>query len=255
MAAMNASASRRPKAVSMPTAAQLVADAIRQQIVTGVLADGESLPPEASLIEQYGVSRPTFREALRILQSESLITIRRGSRGGARVNAPTVDPVARQAGHVLQHMGTTLGDVYQARAIIEPPAAGMIASNGNKAAIRTLRAALEREQAAADDADAFAHASAHFHDEVIRLAGNNTLALFAGILHEIIEASSATVYRAEGDARHRTETSGAAHERLLDLIERGDADGAEEHWRAHLDEIGAGLRAQTLKREVDLFAG
>lgn len=253
MAAIRAAG--RPKSVSMPTAAQLVADAIREQIVTGQLADGESLPPEATLIEQYGVSRPTFREALRILQSESLITIRRGSRGGARVNAPTVDPVARQAGHVLQHLGTTLGDVYQARAIIEPPAAGMIARNGNKVAVKALRAALDAERAAANDADAFSRASAHFHDEVIRLAGNNTLALFAGILHEIIDASSATVYRAEDDARHRTETSGAAHERLVELIENGHGDAAEEHWRDHLAEIGAGVRAQTLRREVDLFAG
>src|SRR5262245_53240086 len=128
--------------VVMPTAAQLVAEAIRRQIVTGELADGESLPPEATLIEQYGVSRPTFREALRILQSESLISIRRGSRGGARVNAPTIDPIARQAGYVLQYQDTSLGDVYRARLILEPPAAGLLAQ-ASRSTKKALRAALE----------------------------------------------------------------------------------------------------------------
>lgn len=237
----------------MPTAAQLVADAIRRQIVTGKLADGESLPPEAALIEQYGVSRPTFREALRILQSESLISIRRGSRGGARVNAPTIEPIARQAGLVLQHQETTLGDIYEARLILEPPAAALLAGT-SRATKKALRAALEEEQAAADPV-AFAHASGAFHEAVIRLAGNNTLALFAGILHEIIEAHSETVYRDDRDARERTERSGAAHERLVELVEAGDDAGAEAHWREHMEDIGSRMtRANFLRRRIDLFS-
>jgi DNA-binding FadR family transcriptional regulator len=239
--------------VVMPTAAQLVADAIRRQIVTGELSDGESLPPEATLIEQYGVSRPTFREALRILQSESLISIRRGSRGGARVNAPTIDPIARQAGYVLQYQATTLGDVYRARLILEPPAAALLADT-TRATKKALRAALEEEEAAAADPAAFAHASGAFHEQVIRLAGNNTLALFAGILHGIIEGHSEIVYRDERDATERTRRSGAAHARLVELVEAGDAEAAEAHWRAHMEDLGTRMtRNNALKRPVDLF--
>jgi DNA-binding FadR family transcriptional regulator len=240
--------------VVMPTAAQLVADAIRRQIVTGELADGESLPPEATLIEQYGVSRPTFREALRILQSESLISIRRGSRGGARVNAPTIDPIARHAGYVLQYQQTSLGDVYRARLILEPPAAGLLAGT-NRATKKALRAALEAEQAAADDAAAFAHASGAFHEDVIKLAGNNTLALFAGIMHGIIEGHVELVFRDDGDAAEHKERSSEAHARLVELVEAGDAEGAEEHWLAHMEELGTRLtRTSSLKRPIDLFA-
>jgi DNA-binding FadR family transcriptional regulator len=237
----------------MPTAAQLVADAIRRQIVTGELADGESLPPEATLIEQYGVSRPTFREALRILQSESLISIRRGSRGGARVNAPTIEPIARQAGYLLQHQETTLADIYRARLILEPPAAGLVAG-GNRAVKKALREALDAEEAAAGDPAAFARASAAFHEAVIQLAGNNTLTLFAGILHGIIEGHSAVVYRDDRDAAERTERSGAAHRELVELVDAGDAEGAEAHWRAHMEDLGARMtRNNALKRRVDLF--
>ncbi|MDQ2648769.1 MAG: FCD domain-containing protein [Actinomycetota bacterium] len=239
----------------MPTAAQLVADSIRRQIVTGELQDGESLPPEAALIETYGVSRPTFREALRILQSESLISIRRGSRGGARVNAPMIDPIARHAGYVLQHQATTLEDVYEARRILEPPAAAMLATTP-KATKKALREALAVEQeAAALDPKTYARASADFHEAVMRLAGNNTLALFAGILHGIIDRHSETVYRDEKDIPGRRSRSDAAHAKLVELVEAGDVAGAEAHWREHLDEIGVRMsKTPALKRQVDLFS-
>jgi DNA-binding FadR family transcriptional regulator len=242
-----------PDRLTMPTAAQLVANAIRKQIVTGELADGDSLAPEAALIEQYGISRPTFREALRILQSESLLSIRRGSRGGARVNAPTIEPIARQAGYLLQYQGTTLGDVYQARAVLEPPCAALLATS-TRSVKRALRAALEVENAAALDGEEFPRASARFHEEVIRLAGNNTLALFAGILHGIIESHTQDVYGADPDQRERTATSGAAHSRLVEIVEDGDAARAEAHWRAHLEAIGSRMkRSNTLRRPIDLF--
>ncbi|HYH51426.1 MAG TPA: FCD domain-containing protein [Acidimicrobiia bacterium] len=242
--------------VAMPTAAQLVADAIRRSIVTGELADGASLPPEPVLIECYGVSRPTLREALRILQSESLITIRRGSRGGARVNAPRVDTVARQAGFLLQHQQTSLADVYEARLVVEPPAAGLLAERRTAAVVRELRAALVEEQAAADPV-AFAHASARFHERVVDLAGNHTLALFTGILAEIIDTHTETVMVAAHDPTTRARDSHAAHrshERLAELVAAGDADGARAHWQAHMEAIGRViLKATGSGRVVDLF--
>jgi len=200
------------------------------------------------------VSRPTFREALRILQSESLITIRRGSRGGARVNAPDVEPVAHSAGLLLQYQGATLGDVYEAVRIIEPPAAGLLAGGAKAPAKAALRKALEAEQAAADDPAAFSHASTRFHEQVIALAGNNTLALFAGILHETLDAHSELVYRNETNAALRAKESSAAHQRLVELVEQNDAAGAEAHWREHLEEIGKGSRSSALKQKIDLFA-
>lgn len=227
--------------VSMPTAAQLVADAIRRRIVLGELRDGESLPSEQALIDQYGVSRPTFREALRILQSESLISIRRGSRGGATVHAPQVDTVARQAGYLLQHQHTSLADVYDARLVIEPPAAGLLAERATKAVLARLDAALEEERAAVGDPGRFARASARFHELVVELAGNNTLSLFSGILVEIIDAHTETVLLDAHDPATTGRDSGVAHrshEHLVELVRAKDAAAAAAHWRAHMEAIG-----------------
>jgi DNA-binding FadR family transcriptional regulator len=241
----------------MPTAAQLVADAIRRQIVTGELRDGASLPPEQALIDQYGVSRPTFREALRILQSEALISIRRGSRGGATVHAPQVDPVARQAGYLLQHQHTSLADVFDARLVIEPPAAGMLAGRRSAERLAELEQALAEERAAVGDPAAFARASARFHEQVVKLAGNNTLALFTGILGEIIDAHTETVMMGAHDPATSGRDSGVAHrshERLVELVAAGDSKGAAEHWRAHMEAIGkVMLNGRGTRPVVELF--
>lgn len=66
-------------------AADLIAGQIRRRIIRGELAVGETLPTENELLTQFGVSRPTLREAIRVLESESLVEVKRGSRGGARV--------------------------------------------------------------------------------------------------------------------------------------------------------------------------
>src|ERR671938_440852 len=109
------------RAVRVPKTAELVAAELRRQIVRGELKEGDALPPETNLMEQFGVSRPTLREAFRVLESEALITVRRGVQGGARVSAPDPEVAARYAGLILEYRGATLGDVYRAAAVIEPP--------------------------------------------------------------------------------------------------------------------------------------
>ena len=113
--------------VRVPKTAELVAAHIRRRIVRGELKEGDALPPESALMDEFAISRPTLREAFRILESEGLITVRRGARGGARVQIPTSEVAARYAGLVLQHRGTTLADVLDARVIVEAPAAGIVA--------------------------------------------------------------------------------------------------------------------------------
>ena len=105
--------------VRVPKAGELVAAQLRKQIVTGVLKPGDPLPGETALMERYGVSRPTMREAFRILESESIIVVLRGAHGGARVLAPDESVAARHMGLLLQYQGVPLADVYHARTELE----------------------------------------------------------------------------------------------------------------------------------------
>jgi DNA-binding FadR family transcriptional regulator len=89
----------------MPKMAELIGEALRRQIVHGDLKEGDALP------------------------SESLITIRRGAHGGARVKSPDQKIAARYAGLILEYRGTTLRDVFDARSVIESECAGLAAKN------------------------------------------------------------------------------------------------------------------------------
>src|SRR3546814_2566982 len=82
---------------------QQIADELRQLIVSGELDEGDSLGKETELIERFGVSRPSLREALRILEAEGLISVIRGVLGGVVVHRPAQPQTARTAARSEDH--------------------------------------------------------------------------------------------------------------------------------------------------------
>ncbi|MCX2930611.1 FCD domain-containing protein [Mycobacterium sp. CVI_P3] len=241
------------EAISHPTAGQLVADNIRRKIILGEFRDGDFLPNEAQLLAQYGVSRPVLREAIRILQSESLLTIRRGSKGGARVNAPRPEPVARQAGGLLQYGHTTVFDVFRARAIIEPPAVRLLAETAGPTTVQRLRDALETEANAINEPRRWGKVHADFHTLVVELSGSNTLALFAHIMSDITTAHTQAVWQHAADEaqkRANAELAHRVHRKLVRLVEDRKAADAEQLWRRHLEETTEQMLENQGQREL-----
>jgi GntR family transcriptional repressor for pyruvate dehydrogenase complex len=252
--------------IRAPKAAALIAAEFRRQIVSGELREGASLPPEAELTERFHVSRPTLREALRILEAESLIAIRRGSHGGARVTAPQLAVAARYVGLLLQAEHVSIGDVYEARSIIEPAAARMLAERRTAQDLEDLRACIEKLRDVVEDETgtegpdlvAWSMGTQEFHDLVVERAGNRTLAVQAGVLREVISSHVAVTVTRLFDP---TNTPGGfrksirSYTKLVDLIAASDAEGAEAHWRRHI-EVAASLllRGDDAKVAIDLFA-
>ena len=236
--------------VRVPKTAELVAAHIRRRIVRGELREGDALPPESVLMDEFAISRPTLREAFRILESEGLITVRRGARGGARVQIPTSEVAARYAGLVLQHRGTTLADVLDARVIVEAPAAGIVAGRRDRAkAAAELRRWLEEHPA--EDAPQF-HG---FNRLLVQLTGNETLILLTTMLEAISDAVTASYRRVPHDDDARLiRKAERTREKLIDLIESGDEVGAEELWRKHLTEAGKVLIGSNGQTLVDVLS-
>jgi len=243
--------------VKVPKTAELVATQLRNQIVRGDLQEGDALPPEATLMAQFGVSRPTLREAFRVLESEALISIRRGARGGARVHAPNGDVAARYAGLVLQFRGATLADVYDARKAVELPAVRRLARKHSASTLKALEANLGAARSNIDNPAELIRLQEEFHLLVVQHADNQTLGIFAEMLHHIIELHSASYVARWGgapEARKAAKVGERTHERFLELVREGDADGAEQLWSRHLDE-GADyvLRGTDAKTVLDLL--
>ena len=128
---------------------QIIADELRSAILAGELSEGDSLGQELGLVERFGVSRPSLREALRILEAEGLITVVRGVRGGVVVREPDERTTARSAAMLLQARNVSLADVSEARALLEPLAARAIASKrSRKTIVRQLGKLIDVQEAA-----------------------------------------------------------------------------------------------------------
>lgn len=234
---------------------QQIADELRRLIISGDLDEGDSLGHESALIERFGVSRPSLREGLRILEAEGLITVVRGVQGGVVAHRPDRRQAARTAALILQTRNVPLADVFAARTIIEPAAVRMVAQARNRrSSARQLRALIAEEVEAIDDAEAFGEANARFHEELVGLGGNQTLGIVAEMLDEVVARAVTLVSQASEAESLATRRRGVrSQERLVELIEAGDADGAEKHWRTHMTVVGKVMVGQQAKTVIDLL--
>jgi DNA-binding FadR family transcriptional regulator len=236
-----------------------VAANLRRQIIRGDLVEGDSLPAEHLLTEQYGVSRPTLREAYRILESERLIEVRRGAKGGARVRMPGTDVAALQVGLILQFGKTTFADIYDARKALESPAAGLVAAAHDEDGLAALHSNLNMARAAMADSgtdpQAMSSILRDFHSMIVALSGNRTLTLFDSMLNTIIDRvrhKSGTAPAAAAPAIS-FESSCRAHQLVYDCIANGDIAGASERWHEHLDDIAFGMAGLVPDLVIDLL--
>jgi DNA-binding FadR family transcriptional regulator len=234
--APSAEPSERPPAALK--AAERVLAELRRQIVSGEIAENGNLPTEGELVERFGVSRTPIREAIRVLEMEGLVRSHQGARYGARVQPPSPRIAARHTGLLLRRRGASLADVYQARQAIEPFAARLLAQGATAETVAALRKFCAGERRLVADARAWGRAAAQFHQMMIDLCGNQTLAVLGGQLSDIVAGQiSIEMAEVDGGASGPQGRGKAidAHERLVGLIERREADKAEAFWRAHLE--------------------
>ncbi len=221
-------------AIKVPKAGEVVAERIRRQIASGKLPIGHQLPQEEELTAMFGIARTTLREALRVLESQGLIGIKRGRGGGAIVTEPKLDSLSEMIGVVMQLRQTTLGDLDDARMMIEPPLAGRLARSHTPEDLDVLNAIVARADAAAEASDgvAFGRAAAALHEAIITRAGNNTMAIFGSLLHDILEHHfGSAAANTNQDLFRRAVRS---YRKLLKLIEQGDEAAATAHWLRQL---------------------
>jgi DNA-binding FadR family transcriptional regulator len=232
-----------------PKTAARVASHLRRRIISGELRSGDALPKEVELTEALGISRPTLREAFRILEAEQLLEIRRGVQGGPRVRTPVAEVPATYVGLMLQLEGVRLKDVYDARTVLEAPAAAALAADPKPEAIARLRDNLARAnellgEPLTDIAERMSQLSQEFHTLLVELAGNRTLHIFDTMMYNILASANRSYVDAQADDQHRRRAYQVAvksHTRLVDLIEDGEAEAADGLWRRHLDEIAKRL--------------
>src|ERR1700680_718441 len=220
----------------VPKTAELIAERLRGQIIRGELTEGDALPNETELVEKFGVSRPTLREALRVLESESLLDITRGMRGGARVVIPSEKTAARYVGRYLQFQEIVMIDVHEATIPIEVPAVTNLARSYQPSDLVALRELLRQGESKIDeDMVSAVNIGNDFHRLLVDRAGNRTLAILHGMIEQVILASGheiAETYQSKFVDKVRQ--FHRVHQQIVDLISDHQDEAAGNLWRKHL---------------------
>ena len=227
--------------LSAPRIAEIVADELRRQIIDGELADGDLLPRQELLVEQFNVSLVSLREALRILETEGLVSVRRGNRGGAIVHAPAKANAAYMLGLLLQSNYVRVNDLVQARQELEPACAALAARRPDRAdtVVRELNAINESMAEHLNDDTRFSELGREFHKQMVHGCGNETMNAVVGSLETLWSSHEQQFFeRAEARGEYPSLRGRRAvlkhHIRLTELIEAGDVDGARRLAGRHL---------------------
>src|SRR4051812_30490825 len=210
--------------------ARKVSDELAQRIVDMIcdeeLPEGYVLPTELEMLEQWGVGRASLREALRILEVQGVVHMRRGPGGGPVVRAPSRRDLARSASLHLQLHRATYADLVEARLAIEPVMARLAAERGAPvvAALEEINLRFDPEPGPAT-----VELFQSFHQALEDLSHNSVLGLLAGSLREISRLQTSTwdplkhkLMTPEGSRSTQRE-----HERITAAIAKGDGARAE----------------------------
>ncbi|WP_396655700.1 FadR/GntR family transcriptional regulator [Microbacterium sp.] len=199
------------------------------------------LPRQDDLLRQYGVSGPSLREALRILEAEGLITVRRGKFGGAFVHKPSWSQSAYSLALSMQGQGITISDLGESLLVMEPMCAGACAEriDRDKDLLPALRENLEETEACIGDGARYSRAARAFHDLLVTGVENLTTRLLVRSMVAIWSVqeelwadtvSSAAQYPGVEHQRESLNT----HATMLKLVEAGDVDAVTKLAAAHL---------------------
>ena len=210
-----------------PDLSAQIAKAIRDAIVSGDLIVDERLPSEAELAEQFEVSRPTVREALKRLAAQSLIRTQRGAFGGAFVNRLSYPEAYGQqitTSTLLLSMNDVSFDVAcEARFALERACAALSAQRRSADHLATMRAEIHRQAQPGLSDESFCDSDVAFHRALVDGADNPVLSYqLAGA----VEAMQPLMNMITFTARSRAEIIGM-HTRIADALETRDCDGAE----------------------------
>jgi GntR family transcriptional regulator, transcriptional repressor for pyruvate dehydrogenase complex len=212
----------------------LIAREIALGIIDRNLPPGSMLPPEVSMREEYGVGRSTLREALLLLETRGVITVKSGPGGGPVVRRPRPSDLSESLSLILHFEGASLRSVLEARTALEPMLARLATSHMTNEQLDELQATIDAMRADLDSQETFVGQNERFHALIANGASNPVLAAFAETLGSIADGIRVGV-RYEPARRGAV---AAAHQRIVDAMRVRDASASAAAMEDHIDEAG-----------------
>lgn len=216
-----------------PKVAEVVRDAIEDLIIDRGLVEGDQLPNEREMLEEFGVARGTLREALRLLELQGVLRIKTGRGGGPIVSRPRPKDLADSFAVLLRFDGVSVEEVIGAWEELEPIIVSLAARRATPEDVSRLQANADQLAAAIGSKDEFDRRNIEFHELLYAAAGNRALATLALTLEQVVTSVGVTVAY---PVKAQTGIV-AAHQRILDAVRIGDGGGAAEQALRHLREF------------------
>jgi DNA-binding FadR family transcriptional regulator len=189
---------------------------------------GTPLPDEKHMADRYGVARSTLREALRLLETWGVLTIKTGRTGGPVVTRPTPSDLGLHLGVVMQAASATLGDVLDAREMLDALMARRAARLITDAQLEDLAVTLQAMKESLSSPQAFWDATARFYEVLVNASQNRALAVLSGSLRTI---TTQVLHVMPYSEEWRTESL-TLRRALLRALAAGDEDEAERRMLA-----------------------
>jgi DNA-binding FadR family transcriptional regulator len=223
----------RPQAIR--GASEQVAVQIQHHIQRQGLAPGAFLGREEDLATRFGVSRPTLREALKLLSSGNLVRASKGPGGGIFVAHTALQGMSRSLSDAIAMMletgAVSVDELLDARLMLEGPLAAAAADQSDEATVERLRAAVRTERAAAPaDEETLGATDREFHRTIAAAAGNRMMEALTGWVFDVLQPQLRELL-------HGAIVQSAVveqHEALVAAIENGDAVRARRAMEDHL---------------------
>lgn len=212
---------------------EVVAFAVARDIVEHGLQSGDRLPLEAGMVGQYGVSRESVREALRLLEAQGIVSIRRGPGGGPVVGRASSMNLARTMTLYFQLAGATYEELLVSWRMLEPLAAELAAANGDRDLVRRAMAPHTEPFDDGGDVEAYQAHATGLHFAVIELAANHVLALVVGAIGDIIRTH--VILRI--DPFELRDLIDGDHAAIADAVIDGDGPRVRQAMLDHVDRL------------------
>ena len=233
------------KAVQSSRLYEQIVKQIEESILKGALKAGDQLPAERELAQQFGVSRTAVREAVKTLREKGLVESYSG-RGTFITNGTS--QAIKQSLDFMMRIGQQdgLAQLAEVRQILEPEIAALAASRVQEQHLAMMREAVAVMDEALRDPDAYIEADLDFHLSLAEAAENPIILSLIDSIVGLLREQRLRIFYVDGGP----ERGQFHHKRILEAVERHDADGARDAMRAHLQQVREDSRVLSSVRKA-----
>ncbi len=223
--------STRVLPVMVPKAADILASQLRDMIISGRLTPGSYLPTERQLVIDSGLSRTSVRDALRVLESEGLITTKVGRSGGSMITLPGRDAIARSVELFLRTHGVRLESLLECRVAVEPMLAGLAARHRTADQLKEIEDLHTEFVNSVDNVQRYKAINLDWHLAIARASKNEALIALMEAVSRPIRDAMDYQHVTTIDLRH---TAVAAHTKIMEALRAQDSESAMRRMLRHV---------------------